>query len=161
MGEPVRRPDHERVEHVLRVQPRLGGRSRPLLDGGRRGLVGLPQGEDDPPLLAGDVAHGRADQPEEVALDPLAREVVRDADDERVVVEPAPHRVREPGAVGGAVERPLEPAGYLAPQGLCRQLDGRLHAASSTPSGREKGEHTSGSPQCKKCLICRHFPDST
>ena len=56
-------------------------------------------------------ARGGADQPQEVALDPLAREVVRDGDGERVVGELDTLGFGEPRAVRGVVERPLEPTG--------------------------------------------------
>src|SRR5207245_10573535 len=77
----------------------------------------------------GDVADGRADQTEEVPLDPLAREVVRDAEHEGVVRELRSLRLREPRAVRGLVEGPLEPTGYLVPQALRSQLNWAIHAA--------------------------------
>jgi hypothetical protein len=79
--EPVRRADHEEVERVLRVQP---GFADPL--SGRLGCVrhraGLGNGELDPALLAGGVTNRRANQLEEMPLDPLPSEVVRHGEDE-------------------------------------------------------------------------------
>jgi hypothetical protein len=64
------------------------------LDGlGRR----LRDGERDANLSPERILRRGAEQPEEVALDPLAREVVRDDDDERAVVQGASRRGREPG----------------------------------------------------------------
>ena len=61
----------------------------------------------DAALLAGRVAHRGADQIDEVTLDPLAREVVRDREDEGIVVQLTPFCVAEPRAVRGVVESPL------------------------------------------------------
>ena len=85
--EAVRRADHERVERVLlahlepRARRRLGLRHRP------RRLDFLLDREPNPPLAARCVADGRTDQIEEMPFDPLAREVVRHREDERVVGE--------------------------------------------------------------------------
>ena len=68
-----------------------------------------------------------ADQVEEVALDPLAREVVRDGDRERVVVELRAADLAEPGRIRRLVEGFAEPGGHVAPEALRRQLDLALH----------------------------------
>src|SRR5256885_8815819 len=53
---------------------------------------------------------------QEMALDPLAGEVVRDPEDEGVVAEVLPLGLSEPRPVRRLVERPLEPTGNLVPQ---------------------------------------------
>ena len=81
VGEPVRRADHERGRRCT------SGSARPSAAAERRGCSTaasapapvLAHRELDAALLAGRVAHGGLDQAEEVVLDPLAREVVRDA----------------------------------------------------------------------------------
>ena len=77
----------------------------------------------DVSFLARDVTDGRADQAEEMSLDPFACEVVRNAEDECVVRQVVTLSLREPRAVRRLVESPLEPTGYLVPQGLRSQLD--------------------------------------
>ena len=61
----------------------------------------------DAPVLAGRVAHRGTDQINEVTFDPLAREVVRDREDEGIVVQLTPFGVAEARAVRGFVESPL------------------------------------------------------
>ncbi len=172
MREAVRRADHERVERVLRVHPGVASaRRRGCRLGVGAGATRRSAARSDrrarPALRAGRVAHGRADQVEEVALDPLAREVVRDAEHERVVGR-ARDRVdlAEPGAVRRLVERPLEPTGDLVPEALRSQLIGR----STTPvqllrvAGRaasiaasRSGATTAGRPWAEKQPFCRDF----
>ena len=82
------------------------------------------------PLLAGDVADGRADQAEEVPLDPVAREIVGNGEDEPLTVQLEAVRLPEPGAVRGVVECPSEPTGDFTPQALRSQLDLVLHPAT-------------------------------
>jgi len=141
VGKAVRRPDHERVEGVLRVDAgelgarglldrqrahrcgdRLGGRRR-----GRHAL--LVDVEPDAQAGAAAVADGRADQVEEVALDPLAREFVRDGDDEGVAVELEARDLGEPGGVGLVVECSPQSSRDVVPEALRRQLDLALHSA--------------------------------
>ena len=86
----------------------------------------------DRPLRAGDVADGGADQTEEMTLDPVAREIVRDAEDEDVVRELEAGGFAEPRAVRRVVESPPEPTGDLVPQGFGSQLDLVLHPAASS-----------------------------
>src|SRR5262249_31323791 len=135
VGEAIRRPDHEQVERVLRVHPVIahadGGLPRLRLRGRARRVDRPPLGDRQrhAPLLAGDVANGSTDQTEEVPFDPLAREVVRNAEDERVVGELDALRLGEPGAVRRLVEGSLEPTGNLVPETLRGQLDWAIHAA--------------------------------
>src|SRR5262245_20423027 len=100
MREPVRGADDEEVERVLRVQPSGRVSRRPLLAGRAERVV---DDEADRTVTAGDVPRGGADQVEEVALDPLAREVVGHGEDERVALL-GRARLPEPGAVRGFVE---------------------------------------------------------
>ena len=85
VGEAVRRADHEESKVYLGFRPSSGV---PAAAGrGARRAGALPElAHDDAhaALLAEHVADGRLDEAEEVALDPLAREVVRDDDDERL-----------------------------------------------------------------------------
>jgi hypothetical protein len=73
-----------------------------------------------------------------MALDPLAREVVGDAEHKRIVRELGALGLREPGAVRGLVEGPFEPTGNLAPQTLRGQLNWAIHAAVPLLSGSGK-----------------------
>ena len=93
----------------------------------------------DMSLLARDVAQRGADQPEEVALDPLPREVVGNAEDERIVRELRALGFREPRLVRRLVERSLQPTRNLAPEVFRSQLDWPLHARRTTPSHIEGG----------------------
>src|SRR5689334_5400566 len=134
VGEAVRRADHEQVERVLRVHAGIAGGdglARFRLRRRARRVHGhaFEDRERNTPLLARDVADGRADQAEEVPLDPLAGEVVRDAEDEGVVGELCALRLGEPGSVRGLVEGPFEPTGNLAPKTLRGQLNWAIHAA--------------------------------
>ena len=103
--------------------------------------------ELDPAGDAGDVPDGRADQLEEVALDPVAREIVRDGEDESALVEGDARRVGEPGVVRRVVEGAPEPTGNVTPQALRSQLDLVLHPAANsslvnrnaTLAGRQMG----------------------
>src|SRR5207253_4222310 len=81
----------------------------------------------DRSLAPGDVANRRTDQAEKMALDPVAREIVGDGEDEAIVGELEPARLPEPGPVRGVVERPPEPTGDFSPQALRSQLDLVLH----------------------------------
>ena len=91
-------------------------------DGWRSGAATAAQGHLDVPLGAERVAHRRLDEPAEVVLDPLAREVVRNGEDEDVVVERRTLGLPEPGAVRVVVQRPLQAPSHLGPQGLRTQL---------------------------------------
>jgi len=133
--EAVRRADHEEVERVLRVdvcELALGALRRL---GRCRRWIGRQVGDRqaDPPLDAGCITDGGLDQADEVTLDPLAREVVRDRDRERVVGQLETLGLGEPRAVRGLIECPLEPTGDFVPQGLRSQLNLALHAGSLAP----------------------------
>jgi hypothetical protein len=139
--EAVRRADHEQVERVLRVHAGVGGPGSDLprlrLGGGAGDIHrhALEHGEPDAPLLARHVADRRADQAEEMPLDPLAREVVRNTEDEGVIRELGALGLGEPGAVRGLVEGPFEPTGNLVPKTLSGQLNWAIHAAVPLLSG--------------------------
>src|SRR5438128_898432 len=75
--EAVRGADDERVEGVLRIEAALALLARRLRRRGGRLAGPVGDGEADAAFLPGRIAGGGADQAEEVALDPLAREVVR------------------------------------------------------------------------------------
>src|SRR5918996_2369643 len=83
--------------------------------------LALANDELDSALVAGRVADGRVDQPEEVPLDPLAREVVRYAKRERLIREVETFGVREPRPVRRFVERAPQSLRNLGPQVLCCQ----------------------------------------
>ena len=136
--ETIRRADHEQVERVLRVHAPVLRRARRRLTNRRRGFRRntLADRQADVAFLSRDVTDRCADQAEEVALDPLAREVVRNCEHERVVGEVLAFGLRKPRAVRGLVERPLEPTRNLVPESLRSQLDWALHAARTTPLRR-------------------------
>ena len=179
VGEAVGRADHERVERVFRVDPcdlaplrdlegergdrRRNGRRRRLR---RRG--GLDHPEPHLPFPAGGVPDGRADQVEEVALDPLAREVVRDREHEPLAVQFFAVDFAEPGRVSGVVERFTEPGGDVVPEVLRRQLDFALHAcvsllhspsgvASIAACGRRLNEDFLPCPRCRSADFAGDF----
>jgi hypothetical protein len=83
--------------------------------------------------IAGGVADRGADQLEEVTLDPLAREVVRNSEHEGVVVDGESADLAEPVPECGVVERPTETVGHVSPQALGRQVARVLHAIRSAP----------------------------
>ena len=149
VGEAVRRADDERVEGVLRVEAAALGpvllrldprdrrrrRRRARRRGRARGAPArrrraLGDAQLDGPLLAGDVADGRADQAEEVPLDPVACEIVGNGEDEPLTVQLEAVCLPEPGSVRGVVECPSEPTGNFTPQALRSQLDLVLHPAT-------------------------------
>ena len=88
--EAVRGADDEGVERVLRLDRGRGGRLLRRLFQRPGALDVVVDRELDAALLAGRVAHGGADQVDEVPFDPLAREVVRDREDEGIVVQLTP-----------------------------------------------------------------------
>src|SRR5204863_2404090 len=92
---------------------------------GRAGRLGFVLGDRElhAPLLTRGVADRRTDQSEEMALDPVAREGVRDGEHELVVAQLDPLDVVEPRAVRGLVEGASEPTRNLAPQAFSSQLD--------------------------------------
>ena len=112
-------------------------------------------------LPAGHVADRRVDQAEEVPLDPVAGEIVRDADDERVVRGIEAGGFAEPGAVRRVVEGPSEPTGDFAPQALRSQLDLVLHPAANSSLVTTDGQHNSGPPRGKIRPNCRDISIAT
>src|SRR6266545_4098576 len=170
MGETVRGADHEQVEDVLRIEPRLRAAWRHRdLHLGRLGGPGLEHSQLHAALVPGRVAHGCLDQPEEVTLDPLAGEVVGDAEDEVVVRELLTVNVREPRPVCGFVERLLESTGNLGPGALRRQLDLGFQCRElllGRDGGSERqyqpsGTVTTRAPLEEKKPVCRPFAAST
>ena len=169
--EAIRRADHEGVERVLHVETAALGPPRSALDHGndalrprailRRGIRALPHLELEHALAAEDVAHGRADEAEEVALDPIARELARNDEHERVVVELETADVAEPLAVCPVAEGLFEPPGDFLPEVLCRQLDLVLHRRPDPPRLRPGGQHNSGFDEGKISPTCREFLSST
>ena len=96
-----------------------------------------------PGALAGRVADGGADQLEEMPLDPLAREVVRNGEDEASSVSSDALDLAEPRPVGGVVERALEPPGDLGPEvSAVSSIGCSTRAASAPPSTTARGEHS-------------------
>ena len=92
---------------------------------GRRGRLSrdLLDVELDLALMAGRIAHRSANQTDEMALDPVAREVVRNGEHELVVIELEALHVVEPRAVRRLVEGASEPTRNLAPKTFCSQLN--------------------------------------
>ncbi len=137
--EAIRRADHERVERVLHVEPAALGPYRRSLDHGndtlraRAVLRCVLDLELEGALTAEDVADGCADQAEEVALDPVARELARNDEHEGVVVELEAVDAAEPLAVRPVAEGLFEPPGNFLPEVLCRQLDLVLHRRPDPP----------------------------
>ena len=99
----------------------------------RRQLVVARDPELDRPLHAHDVADGGTDQAEEVPLDPVARELVRNREDEGVALELEAVDVTEPFGIGPVAERFLESPRDLLPEVLCRQLELVLHRRPAPP----------------------------
>jgi hypothetical protein len=76
-------------------------------------------------------------------LDPLAREVVRNAENELAVSDPDSFDLGEPGRESVLVERLPEPTRNLVPDAVRSQLDWLLHPAGTLPCSTEKkGEHS-------------------
>ena len=111
--ETVRRADDKEVERVLRVDAD-GRLARRLLRIRRRQRV-VDDQPDDHAIATGSVSHRCSDEVQEVALDPLAGEVVRHREHERVTFLGRPH-FAEPGSVRRVVQSPPEPTGDLIPQ---------------------------------------------
>jgi large subunit ribosomal protein L34 len=165
---PVRRADHKRVEGVLRVQAFDAWslvRCRPVFFA----CLALANCELDSALVTGGVTNCRVDQAEEVTFDPLAREIVRHAEGERLFRQAYARGVGEPRPVGRLVERAPQSLRNFGPQVLCREQLLTPHQVEKLLSlPPEDGEHSSviASAQCpfttglasEKCLICRFFP---
>ncbi len=72
-------------------------------------------------------------------LDPLARELVRNRDDEEVVGELVPLGFSEPGLKRRFVQCLAKPDGNLSPEALCRHLSRGFHAPIALrPCSREE-----------------------
>ncbi len=112
------------------LMPAVGSRARLLGVGGCQRVVDYEP--YDHAIATGGVSHRRADEVEEVALDPLAGEVVRHGEHERVTFFGGAH-LAEPCAVRRVVESPPEPTGDLIPQRPGGQL-ACFHASGSDSS---------------------------
>src|SRR5262249_47981757 len=81
--------------------------------------------------LAVDLGNRGADQAEEMTLDPLACEIVRDGEDELLVRDRGGSNLRKPGGEGVLVERLSEPTRNLVPDPIRSQLDWPLHPGAT------------------------------
>src|SRR5262249_3893677 len=112
--EAIRRPDHERVERVLRLEaaalrPRREGSDhgkdtgmlRPIVRG-RTVLAG--QAELEGMALARYVAHRRVEEAAEMSVDPVARKLVGNGENERLTVALETLDAAEPLAVRSGVQ---------------------------------------------------------
>ena len=70
-------------------------------------------------------------------LDPVAREVVRNLDDEPIPGEGVRPRLAEPRVVGGLGEGVPQPPGYGVPEVVGSCLGGMLHPSSRFVGRRE------------------------
>ena len=109
-----------------RAELRLGGGHDPRQHGRLRGLRLLGDGQCDSHLVAERVAGRRPHEPEEVALDPFAGEVVGHDDDERLVAQVRPACGAEPRRVGGLVESLPQTPGDVVPKMLGSAFAGVL-----------------------------------
>ena len=158
--EAVRRADDEQVERVLRVEADRGLALRLLLVGVHERVV---DDEPDRAIAPGGVAGGGTDEVEEVALDPLAGEVVRNGEHEGIPLLGRPD-VAEPRAVRRVVQSAPEPTGDLIPQRPGGQLARLLHAWGSGSSARRQSVRayhrsesrtTTGKPPRPRRKTCR------
>ncbi len=95
---------------------RLEGRRRRLGDAKRHANA-----------VSGDIADARPDQVEEVALDPVPDELVRNRELERIGVELHLTDAAEPRLVRRLVKCLTQPSRDVAPEALRRQLDLTFH----------------------------------
>ena len=97
---------------------------------------------------AGRVLDRRPDQLDEVALDPLAREVVRDGEHEGVVVDarPPPTSLNQLRKVF-SLSAPRKRAETSLPEALGSQLDRMLHASSQLLGSGSRGATIAASPR--------------
>ena len=138
----------------------------------RRRLPGqdarLAHGQRDPDVARERIARRRLDEAEEVPLDPLAREVVRDDEREAVAGQLAGGDVAEPGRVRRLVEGVTEPAGDVVPEALGGRLDVVVHPSEAPLSGSRGGRAYQRAPAALNALeaafprgkiapICRDF----
>src|SRR5438552_2536643 len=151
--EAVRRADHERVEGVLRVEAAALGPYAQALDHGNDGLrphtvlrqlLAITRDPElERVLEADDVADGGSDQAEEVTFDPVAGELARHGEHERLVLERELADVAEPLPVRPVAEGLPEPSRDLLPEVLCRQLELVFHRRPDPPRLRPGGQHNS------------------
>src|SRR5215471_4476387 len=166
VGEAVRRADDERVERVLHVETPAFGPGGNALDHGNdvlRTRAILRDLQFDDTFATEDVAYGCTDEAEEVAFDPVTRELARDDEHECVVVELKAADIAEPLAVGPIAERLPQPPRDLLPKALCRQLELVLHRRLGPPAFRPGGQHNSASDEdktglCAGILSPLHIP---
>src|SRR4029078_9267102 len=90
---------------------------------------------------------------EEVAFDPVAGEVVRDAEHEAAVVERDPAGLAEPRSVRRLAEGASEPTGDFMPQTLSGQLDLMLHPVLVSPCSSSASAHPTNLPIRCKCAF--------
>ena len=128
--EPITNESNVYFGFIVDPAPR---RRAPRLRHGPGRLDVLLDDEPDAALRAGSVANRGSDQVEEMALDPLAREVVGHGEDELLVVSSRLVDVAEPGAEGRVVQRLLKPARDFGPETLCCQLLLLRHGTGPTP----------------------------
>jgi hypothetical protein len=107
-----------------------GFRARAIL---RRRLAVSRHAELDRALEADDVADRGADQAEEMPLDPVARELARDGEDECFPLELEGVHVAEPLGIRPVAERLPEPSRDLLPEVLGRQLELMFHRRPAPP----------------------------
>ena len=88
----------------------------------RAGAGELPHDDAHGALVAERVADDRLEETAEVALDPVAREVVGDEEDERVGVQRARARLGEPGRVRRVVQSVAKPGRDVDPEGVRTHL---------------------------------------
>src|ERR1051326_959288 len=89
-----------------------------------------------------------------MTLDPLAREVVRDGEDELVVGDRARSNLGKPGGESVLVECLSEPTRNLVPDPFRSQLDWPLHpVATLLVRPEKKAEHSNvrSAPQWPRC----------
>src|SRR6185437_8487294 len=84
-------------------------------------------------------------------LDPVPREVVRDAEDEAAVVQRDAAGLTEPRPIRRFVEGASEPTGNFVPQTLRGQLDLMLHPGSWPPARTSASAHPTKLPKRCKC----------
>ena len=119
MREPIRRSDDEGIERVLRVDalnPRQWNRLLPRLE------RGLWDDEANSALVTEDISHGGVEDPEEVILDPVTREVVGHLENELIRRERPGRDTSEPRVEGALAERRAEPRGNFGPNAVSTQL---------------------------------------
>src|SRR5262245_54450919 len=142
--EAIRRADHEGVERVLRLESAALGPGREGLDHGkdtiaprpmlRRGLFRVSHAQLERMTLAGDVAHRRVQETTEMPVNPVARKLVRNGEDQCLALALEVLDTAEPLTVRAVVQGLSEPYGDLTPKVLRRQLDLVSHARSDPPS---------------------------